>query len=112
MNIEVKAVHFEVSEQIRTYIDKKLPRLYFAREHLVDLLFTLTQERRGFRIEVNINFRWGTSNHVRVDSFDIFEGIDKLFDKMECKINKEKKKIQDHKGKDSVRTTEIVLEET
>ena len=38
-----------------------------------------------------------------MQSFDIFEGIDKLFDKLELKVVKEKKKIQDHKGQDSVR---------
>jgi ribosome-associated translation inhibitor RaiA len=40
---------------------------------------------------------------MRVKSFDIFEGIDKLFDKLELKVLKEKNKIQDHKGHDSVR---------
>ena len=111
MNTEIKGVHLEVSEKIRTYINKKLQRLDFARDYLVDLLFTLTQEKRSFKIEVNINFRWGNSNHVGVDGFDIFEGIDKLIDKMELKIIKEKKKIQDHKGQISVRTDETVLEE-
>jgi ribosome-associated translation inhibitor RaiA len=38
-----------------------------------------------------------------VKNFEIFEGIDKLFDKLEQKVVKEKKKIQDHKGHDSVR---------
>jgi ribosome-associated translation inhibitor RaiA len=38
-----------------------------------------------------------------VKNFDIFEGIDKLFDKLELKVVKEKNKVQDHKGHDSVR---------
>ncbi len=112
MNTEVKGVHLEISEDIRTYVYKKLQRLDFARDYLVDLLFTLTQEKRCFKIEVNLNFRWGNSNHFRVDCFDIFEGIDKLIDKMELKIIKEKRKIQDHKGQTSVRTDETILEES
>jgi len=35
---------------------------------------------------------------VGEEGFDILEGIDKLFDKMELKISKEKKRVQEHKG--------------
>ncbi len=112
MNTEIKGVHLEVTDEIRTYIAKKLPRLDFAKEFFIDLLFTLSRENRNYKIEANINFRWGHSIHFGVASFDILEGIDRLFDKMELKINKEKNKIQDHKGKDTVRTGETVLEES
>jgi putative sigma-54 modulation protein len=103
MNTEIKGVHVEITDAMREYVDKKMHRLDFAREHLVDLLFSCTQEKSQYKVEVNINFRWGNSTHVGVAAFDIFEGIDKLFDKMESKIIKEKKKIQDHKGQESVR---------
>ena len=111
MNIEIKGVHVEITESTREYIDKKLQRLDFAREHIMDLLFTLSQEKRQNRIDANINFRWGQSIHVSESSFDLFECIDSLFDKMEVKINREKKKIQEHKGQESVRTTEPSAEQ-
>ena len=111
MNTEIKGVHVEITETIRDYVDKKMHRLDFAKEHLVDMLFSFTQEKSQFKLEANLNFRWGNSTHVGVASFDIFEGIDKLFDKMELKIIKEKKKIQDHKGQESVRRTEAPAEE-
>jgi putative sigma-54 modulation protein len=103
MNIDIKGVHVEITDKIREYIDKKLPRLDFASEHIVDLLVFLSQEGSQHSLEATVNFRWGNSNHMRVQSFDIFEGIDKLFDKLELKVLKEKNKIQDHKGHDSVR---------
>ena len=112
MNTEIKGVHVEITDAMREYVDKKMHRLDFAREHLVDLLFSFAQEKKGqYKAEVNINFRWGNSTHVGVDAFDIFEGIDKLFDKMELKVIKEKKKIQDHKGQDSVRGATASAEE-
>jgi putative sigma-54 modulation protein len=106
MNIDIKGVHVEITDQIREYIDKKLPRLDFATEHVIDLLVILSQEGSQHLFEATINFRWGNSNHMRVKSFDVFEGIDKLFDKIELKVLKEKNKIQDHKGHDSVRSGE------
>jgi putative sigma-54 modulation protein len=106
MKIDIRGVHLEVTEKIRDYIAKKMHRLEFASEHVVDLLFSVSQEKRRFGLEANINFRWGSSNHVQVKSFDIYEGIDRLFDKMELKMLKEKRKIQDHKGQDTVRSAE------
>jgi putative sigma-54 modulation protein len=105
MNIDIKGVHVEITDKIREYIYKKLPRLDFVSEHIIDLLVFLSQEGSQHSFEATINFRWGISNHMRVKSFDIFEGIDKLFDKLELKVLKEKNKIQDHKGHDSVRVT-------
>ncbi len=97
MNLEIKGIHVEITDKIREYIDKKMPRLDFAKDHLIDLLLHFSHEKSMYRLEANLNFRWGHSIHVGSDGFDIFEGIDKLFDKMEQKILKEKKKIQDHK---------------
>ncbi len=106
MNIEIKGVHVEITDEMREYIDKKLHRLEFVAEYIIDLLVFVSQEKSQYNFEANINFRWGHSNHMRAKSFDIFEGIDKLFDKVELKVLKEKNKIQDHKGHDSVRNGE------
>ena len=96
MNVDIKCGHMDVSRRIRTYMSKKLKRLRYAEDLLVDLLFTLTQETRGYTVEVTINFRWGTSAHIKVETFNIIKGIDQLFDKLDEKITKEKDKIQDH----------------
>ena len=103
MNIDIKGVHVEITDKIREYFDKKLPRLDFVSEHIIDLLVILTQEGSQYSLEATINFRWGNSNHMRVKSFEISEGVDRLFDKLELKVLKEKNKIQDHKGHDTVR---------
>ncbi len=97
MNIDIKGVHFEITEKTKDFIDKKLQKIEHAKDLLVDLLFTLTKQTKGgYSIEATMNFRWGYSTHISVDSFDLYEGIDKLFDKMVQKINKEKEKIQGH----------------
>jgi putative sigma-54 modulation protein len=112
MNIEIKGVHVDITDSTREYINKKMQRLDFASEHIMDLLFTLSQEKRQYKIDANIKLRWGQAIHVGEVAFDLFEGIDSLFDKMEVKINREKKKIQEHKGQDSVRTSEPTTEES
>ena len=96
MKIDIKGVHMELSKRVHDYLQKKLKRVEFADDLIVDLLFTLTQETRGYSAEVNINFRWGTSAHIKAENFNIIKAIDQLFDKLDEKITKEKAKIQDH----------------
>jgi len=98
MNLEITGIHFNVSDEIRQAIEKKLSRLEFAQSFIIDLLFKLIKENRAYKAEVTINFRWGSSAHISVDGFDVYEELDKLFDKIEAKIKKEKSKIQDHKS--------------
>ena len=89
MNIDVKGVHLEITQEVRDYIDKKLKRLSYAEDLIIDLLLTLTQDNREYKLEVNINFRWGYTSHIGVESYNIIKGIDLLFDKMDVKINRE-----------------------
>ena len=98
MNVEVRGVHLEVTENVREYIDKKLHRLEFAKNLVVDLHVNLSKDGGGYKHEAKVHFRWGNVTHVGTEAFDVFEGIDKLFDKMQLKINKEKQKVQEHRG--------------
>jgi putative sigma-54 modulation protein len=103
MNFELKGVHFEVDAKTREYIDDKMPRLDFAKDLMVDFLLTLTREKRRFSLDATINFRWGTSRHVGVKAFDMFKGVDDLFDKLEAMIEKEKSRVQEHRRKEAER---------
>ncbi len=99
MTVEVKGIHLEVTERIRQYIETKMPRLDFAKDLIVDFLLNLTREKNLFKVDATINFRWGTATHVGVENFNLNQGIDDLFDKLEGKIEKEKSKIQEHHRK-------------
>ncbi len=96
MNIDVRSVHFDLSEANRAYLDKKLERIAYAKDLVVDLLFSLTKEKQ-FKCECTVNFRWGTQAHVQEADFDLLAGMDKLMDKLEQKINKEKEKVKEKK---------------
>jgi putative sigma-54 modulation protein len=66
---------------------------------IVDLLFTLTKDK-DFVAEATVNFRWGVSIHVKENDFELNPAIDKLMDKLEGKITKEKEKVKDIKEKE------------
>ena len=97
MNTEIKAVHFNIGDDTREYIEKKIHRLDYAKDLIVDFLMTLTKEKKGyFKAEVTINFRWSVSSHIKEEAYDLIEAVDKLTDKVEKKVRREKEKVQDH----------------
>lgn len=97
MDVDVQAVHFELKDETRDFIDERIKKIEFASDLIVDLLFTLVREKHEFVEEVKIHFRWGKSNVIKLKSFDLHEGLDKLIDKLEAKVRKEKGKIKEHK---------------
>lgn len=94
MNIDVKAVHFTLREGTREFLDKKIARIPNAENMITDLLFTFTKEK-DFTAECNVNFRWGMSVHVSERDFELNPAIDKLMDKLEAKVVKEKEKVKE-----------------
>jgi putative sigma-54 modulation protein len=94
MNIEIKAVHFTLHDDAREYLNKKIERIHNAENMMVDLLVTLTKGK-DFEAEATVNFRWGVSIHVKEHDFELVPAIDKLMDKLEIKVTKEKEKVKE-----------------
>jgi putative sigma-54 modulation protein len=95
MNLEIKGIHYEVTERTIEQIEKKAKKIEFASDMIVDLLFRIEREKGIYVISANINFRWGLAHHIKVEDHDLYDGIDKIMDKIKLKIAKEKEKIQD-----------------
>ena len=99
MNFEIKGIHYELSEKTTEQIEKKVKKLEFASDIIVDLIFRIEREKGLYIISVNINFRWGLSHHIKVEDHDLYDGIDKIMEKIKNKVAKEKERIQDHSEK-------------
>ncbi len=97
MKIDVRSVHFDLSEESKQYLASKVERIGYAKDMIVDLLFVFTKDSKNYKLEVTTNFRWGVQAHLQETSFEINPGIDLLMDKLDQKIAKEKQKIQSKK---------------
>ncbi|RKX93364.1 MAG: ribosome-associated translation inhibitor RaiA [Spirochaetes bacterium] len=96
MNLEVKGVHYNISDATMEFLEKKLERISFAKDNIVDLLITVTKEKQGYSVEGNVHFRWGKSAHLGVECHELYEGIEVFIDKLDLKVRKEKSKIKSH----------------
>jgi putative sigma-54 modulation protein len=100
MNTEIKALHFTLRDDARDYLDKKIARIHNAENMIIDLLITLSKDKKDFTAEATVNFRWGVSIHVKEHDFELNPAIDKLMDKLDAKIIKEKEKVKDIKERE------------
>ncbi|MCL1992362.1 MAG: HPF/RaiA family ribosome-associated protein [Spirochaetes bacterium] len=94
MNTDIKALRFDFNDDAKEYLHKKLDRIHNAESMIVDLLITLAKDKE-FSAEAKVNFNWGVSVHVKESDFELRAAIDKMIDKLEAKVNKEKEKKQD-----------------
>jgi len=94
MNLEIKAVHFSLHDDAKEYLNKKIERIRNAENMIVDMIITIKKDK-DFNAEANVNFRWGVSIHVSEEDFDLTKAIDKMIDKLEGKITKEKEKVKE-----------------
>jgi putative sigma-54 modulation protein len=93
MNLDVKAVGFTITDEEKQIIDKKIERFQKNEEHLTDLIFTFTKEGPGIKAEAVINFKGGSRGHLEELDHDLRTALDKLVDKVQIKITKEKEKL-------------------
>jgi putative sigma-54 modulation protein len=94
MNIDIKAVHFTLREDTKEYLEKKIAKIHNAENMIVDFLVTLAKDK-DFKAETTVNFRWGVSIHIEEHDFELTAAVDKLMDKLEVKITKEKEKVKE-----------------
>lgn len=94
MNLDLKGVHFDIDEQTKEHIQKKVDKLKFVDSYIIDLHITITKGKNNYVLESNIHFRWGELFHIKVTEFDLGKGIDQLFSKIDHKASKEKDKIK------------------
>jgi putative sigma-54 modulation protein len=94
MNIDIKAVHFTLRDDAKEYVEKKIDRIHNAENMIVDLRVTLTKDK-DFAAEATVNFRWGVSVHIKEHDFELNAAVDKLMDKLEQKVVKEKEKVKE-----------------
>ncbi len=100
MHLDIKGVHYHVSDNTREFIDRKIEKLMFAKDYIMNLHITITKDSNGFTTDVNVSFKWGKTSHLSEKSYELWEALELLFDKLQIKVKKEKEKIQDHKAQD------------
>lgn len=94
MNINFRGIGFNVTDEDRAFLEKKLKKLSFADDYLQDLEVTARKESKGigFHLDAILHFTWKKEKAVSQDSYELYEGIELLADKIQSAAKKEKEK--------------------
>jgi len=97
MNLEIRGIHYNVSDTTKEFFEKKLERIEFATDYLVDLLINVHKEpHQSYKIEAKVHFQWGLTKMVGAEGHELYEAIEYFVDKLDLLIRKEKGKVKDH----------------
>lgn len=96
MKLDIKGVHYEITDVTREFIDQKLEKLRYASDMIVDLMLVLEKETKDWKAEAKVNFRWGAQAHLDETDINLHAAIERLVHRLDQKVSKEKEKIKDH----------------
>ncbi|MDR1785347.1 MAG: HPF/RaiA family ribosome-associated protein [Spirochaetaceae bacterium] len=97
MTPAITAVGFNLEEDQSELINKKLERIKYAEDLIVDLTLRIKEDKK-YVFDCTVNFRWGAAAHVTESNYDFAKGVNKLIDTLDQKVNKEKEKVQEKKA--------------
>lgn len=96
MTKNISAVGFDMEEKQSDLVSKKLKRIDYAEDLIVDLTLRIKRDK-AYSFDCTVHFRWGTQAHVTSDDYDFAAALNKMMDVLDNKIKKEKDKIQEKK---------------
>lgn len=98
MQIRITARHFDLTEDIKSFAEKQLGKLKKYFNHIIDSHLILDMEKSRMTAELKVKV-YGTVLSSKYKSFDMYDSVEKVMDKMEAQIKKYKAKLTDKKAK-------------
>ena len=96
MQINVSGHHVEVTDSLRSYVTSKLDRLERHFDKIIQMNVILTVEKQRQKAESTIMISGGEV-YAESESEDLYTAIDKLADKLDRQLLKQKEKHNDKK---------------
>ena len=98
MNITFRGIGYTPNDEDRAFLDKKLQKVSFAEDYLHDLDIAVKKEAKGigFHIDAILHFVWRKEKVVSIDCYELYEGIEKIADKIQSVAKKEKELVKDN----------------
>ena len=99
MQVSVTGHHVEVTDSMRSYVEKKMERILRHFDHVIDVNVILTVAKLRQKIEATVHVR-GRDIFCESTEEDMYAAIDGLIDKLDRTIIKHKEKHLDHRHGD------------
>jgi putative sigma-54 modulation protein len=110
MQIYITGRHFEITDDIRTYIEKRAKKIETIYNRIIDLQVVIELERNRYLVEITLITRKATF-HAQSQLHEIFICLDDVIDKIEKQIRRHKERIKDWRHRLSQRDAAVQLNE-
>ncbi len=98
MRIEITSKSFEITDNVREYIEERLTKLTRYFDKLIECHVILKVERIIYRFEITLHGN-GFDLFSEAHSEDVYAAFDAAAGKMERQVRKHKDKVRTHKGR-------------
>jgi putative sigma-54 modulation protein len=98
MQIRTTARHFDLTDDLKNFAEKQIEKLEKYFDHIIDSHLILDMEKSRMTAELKVKV-YGTVLSSKYRSFDMYDSVEKVIDKMEAQIRKYKAKLRDKRAK-------------
>ena len=98
MQIRITARHFDLTSELKDFAEKQIGKLGRYFNNIIDSHLILDMEKSRMTAELKVKV-YGTVLTSKHRSFDMYDSVEKVIDKMEVQIKKYKAKLTDKKAK-------------
>lgn len=98
MQSRTTARHFDLTEELKNFVDKEIDKLGKYFNNIIDTHLILDAEKSRMTAELKVKV-YGTVLTSKVRSFDMYESVEKVINKMEQQLKRYKERLKDKKAK-------------
>lgn len=95
MQMTLTGLHINVTQPLKTYVEKKFERIGRHFDSVMDIHCVLSVEKLMHKAEATLKVSGG-SIHADAEDGDMYAAIDSLADKLDRRVKKHKEKRTDH----------------
>ena len=96
MQIHLTSRHFEITDDIKTYIVKRAKKIEAIFSPVIDFQVVMEVEKSRYRTEITLSTRKATF-HAQGETHDVFSSLDDVINKIETQIRRHKERIKDRR---------------
>ncbi|MFO8062871.1 MAG: ribosome-associated translation inhibitor RaiA [bacterium] len=96
MNVNITGKHYDLTPEIKSYIEEEMDKLEKYEKNILDSSFTIALNDKRYFVEGNIHVKKHRF-YASDESFDLITSIDSTIRKLKKQLVKYEKKIHEHR---------------
>ena len=110
MHIRTTARHFDLTDDLKDFAEKQIGKLERYFNHIIDSHLILQTEKSRMTAELKLKV-YGTVLTSKHRSFDMYDSVEKVINKMEAQLKRYKGKLKDKKAKQAQKSSPLRIGE-